>query len=363
MNHELKLIVLQSAENLGNKVEAHLKKLKVSDEPLIINISEPVFSSGERKTVLKDSVRGKDIYILGDIGNYGITYNIRGHINRTSPYDNYKAIKDTIGAIAGDTNRINVVMPLMIDSRQHRREAREPLTCAIDLQELIGMGVNRIITVDIHDPSVRNAIPLNSFNNLPSSISLLESFIKNEQSELDFNNLIIISPDQGAGPRTLKIANQLGRPMGTFSKRRDLSGVVDGKNPIIAHDYLGQKLEGKDILVVDDMISSGDSMLDIAKMTKDEGVEKVYFMVTFPLFTHGIDAFDLAKENKLFEKLYTTNYTYIDPEYLSRPWLKEVDCSEYLSKIIYQIHLNQPISELLSEKQKILEGPKLILKR
>ncbi len=366
MDQNLKLLVLKSAEELGGKINEHLKFLADTDKSFIMDVSQPVFASGERKIVLKESARGQDIYILCDAGNYGLTYNLRGIKNHCSPYDNYKSVKDAIGAIAGDAERINVVMPLMIDSRQHRREAREPLTCAVDLQELVQIGVKRIITVDIHDPSVRNAIPLISFNNLPSSMTMLEEFIENEKNNIDFNNLIIISPDQGAGPRTLKIANQLNCPMGTFSKRRDLSDVVDGKNPIIAHDYLGQDLNGKDILVVDDMIASGDSMLDIAKMTGKMGVRNVYFMVSFPLFTEGIAKFNEAFKNKEFVKLYTTNYTYINPDYLNQKWLNVVDCSQYLSKIIYRIHQNQPISDLLDEKKKLLKeesGPTLTLRK
>ncbi len=347
-NKELKLVVLKSSEKLGKAIEGYIQYLRDDYSPLILKIKESVFSSGERKTELLETVHNTDIYIICDIGNYGITYKIRGYENRCSPYDNYKSVKDVVGAISGDANRITVVMPLLIDSRQHKREGREPLSCAQYLQELISIGVSRIITVDVHDRTVSSAIPYKGFNNLMPSSTMLKEFIIREKEIIDFDNLLVISPDQGATVRTEQIARQIGRPMGTFTKKRDLKNVVEGKNKIISHEYSGPELKGKDLLICDDIISSGDSVLDIAEFAKKKGANKVYFMASFALFTQGISRFIKAYNEGLFERIYTTNFTYIEPETLAQPWMQEVDCSMIMARLVSDINLEKSISEFLS---------------
>jgi len=360
---ELKLVVLESAKELGLKVESHINKMRMQNKNLILDITESVFASGERKTVLNESIRGKDIYIICDIGNYGLTYNIRGNINHCSPYDNYKAVKDVIGAISGSADRITVIMPLLIDSRQHRREKREPLSCAQYLQELVSIGVSTIITFDVHDKGVKMAIPVNAFDSSSLSAPMLKRFIKEEQDKIDFDDLIVISPDQGAGPRTEKVSNQLGCPMGTFSKKRDLSKVVNGKNAIFSHEYMGPKLKNKNVLIVDDIISSGDSMLDIAVTAKQKGANKVYFMATFPLFTQGIDRFIKAKEEGLFEKVYTTNCTYIDPEYLKHDWIIPVDSSLVIAGLINHCNIDKSIGPIMNAQERLVTKKAKVLSK
>lgn len=347
----LRLIVLESAKELGDSIEKHIQDLRNDKTPLKMPIKENIFATGESKVVLNESVRGLDIYIICDVGNYGITYNMRGMTNHCSPYDNYKQIKNVIGAISGQAKSMTVIMPFLIDSRQHRRNSREPLSCAMTLQELRNTGVNNILTVDVHDPSVKQALPLDSFENIPVSNALLKQFLIDEKNHTDFDNLVIISPDQGAGPRTEVIANKMSCEMGTFAKTRDFTKVVNGKNPILSHNYLGPKLKGKDILVVDDIIASGDSMLDIGINAKAKGVNQVFFLATFSLFTEQIERFRKAYEDGVFKRVYTSNLTYMDPEYLNEPWLKVIDCSYSIARIIDNLNCQKEISSLLIDEQ------------
>lgn len=350
-NQDLKLVILKSASTLGGLIEKNIQKIRKDNAPLSLNITESFFSSGESKVSINESVRGKDLYIICDVGNFGLTYNMRGFINHCSPYDNYKQIKNVIGAISGQAKSISIVMPLLIDSRQHRRNGREPLSCAITLQELGQMGIKNILTIDVHDPSVRQALPLISFENILVSNTLLKKFLINEKDKTNFDNLIVISPDQGAGPRTESIANKLVCKMGTFSKIRDFSRVVNGKNPILAHNYMGPRLNGKDILVVDDIISSGDSMLDIGLSAKKKGAKKVFYMATFSLFTEQIERFREAYAKGQFNKVYTTNLTYINSEFVNEEWLEIIDCSYPLAQIINNLSLQKSISELLVDEE------------
>lgn len=356
-NGELKLIILESAKKLGEQIESNIQYERGEySKRFHIKIKESFFSSGESKAEILETIRGADVYIICDVGNYGIEYNIRGNLNHCSPYDNYKKVKDVIGAMSGDANKITVVMPLLIDSRQHKRNGREPLACPQYLQELTHIGVDRIITVDVHDRTVASATPYTGFNNIMPSSTILKEFLLRERNNIDMRNLLVISPDQGAVTRTQQIADQLGVPMGTFSKARDLTKVVNGKSPITAHRYLGPELKGKDLLIPDDIISSGDSMLDIALKAKEQGAGNVYFMASFALFTEGIDRFREAFNNNLFEMIYTTNVTYVDPKILKEPWIHEVDCSSVIAKVISDINLNKSIGDILTQAEGPLEG-------
>lgn len=347
----LKLVILKSASSLGNLIERNIQIIRKDITPLELKITESVFSSGESKVVIDESIHGKDLFIICDPYNFGLTYNMRGFVNHCSPYDNYKQIKNVIGAASGQANSISIFMPLLLDSRQHRRTCREPLSCSITLQELEKMNIRNILTVDLHDPSVRQSLPLLPFENIPVSNTVLKEFLIDEKDSINLDNLIVISPDQGAGPRTESIANKLGCRMGTFYKERDHSRVVNGKNPILAHHYMGPRLNGKDILIVDDMISSGDSMLDIAQSAKRKGVNNVFLMATFALFTEGIDKLKEAYEKGSFNKVYTTNLTYIHSDFVNEPWLKIIDCSYPLAQFINNINLQKSISELLVDEE------------
>lgn len=347
----LKLIVLSNISEVGKKVENNLLKIRNTNTNYIIPITENRFNNGEGKIKIDDTIRDKDLYILSDIGNYGKTYKMHGFTHHISPDEHFQDIKRTISALSGYTAKITLIMPLLYQARQHKRKGRESLDCALALQELEHLGVNHIITFDAHDPNVSNAIPNLPFENFYPTNTILEELIKNE----DIENPLVISPDMGAMERARYYADMLGTDVGCFYKRRDLSKVINGKNPIIEHVYLGVDVKDKTAIVVDDMIASGKSMLEVGERLKKDGVKKVYFITTFSLFTEGVKEFEKAYQEKIFDKLYTTNLSYIKEEYRTKKWLYEVDCSLKIAQIINALHNKESLKPLHNGKEKILK--------
>lgn len=350
----LRLIVMQNCWELGSKVNFHLKNLLHTSDDLIIPIDEVRFNNGEGKIVIKESVRKKDIFLLSDVGNHSITYKMYDYLNHKSPDDHYVDITRTLCAIRNQASSTSLVMPLLYASRQHKREGRESLDCALALQEFVHQGVSNIITFDVHDANVQNAIPSSSFDNFYPTNILLEKFITTEDVEND--NLLAVSPDNGALKRTRFYANMLGCELGGhFEKHRDVYKIVDGKNPILEHEYIGKDVKDKDILIVDDMIASGESMLDVARELKKRGANRIYMFSSYALFTKGLEVFDKAYAEGLFTKLFSTNLSYISDEAKSREWISIADCSEYLAKIIYTYHIGGSVSPILTATSKVLE--------
>ena len=341
----LKLIVLDNCKELGEKVAKYLK------EDVIVPITNDRFSNGEGKIKIEDSINGSDLYILSDVGNYGLTYKLHGKEHEMSPDEHFADIKRVIAATSGHAKKINVIMPLLYESRQHKRKGNESLDCAIALQELEKMGVKNIITFDAHDPSICNAIPRLPFENFYPTHTILENLIEKEK----LHDLLVISPDMGAMERARYYAEMLNTDIGVFYKRRDLSKVINGKNPIIEHMYMGADPKNKDILVVDDMIASGSSMIEVAQKLKDKGAKNIYLIATFALFTEGTENFKKAYEQKIFTKLYTTNLSYIPKEIEEVKWLTKVDCSKYLAKIIKTLNKNENIENLWNGKKEIIK--------
>ena len=320
----------------------------------LIDHAIPRFGSGEAKGIIKESVRGDDIYILVDVCNYNLTYKLCGHTNRMSPDDHFQDLKRVIAAIGGKARRINVIMPFLYESRQHKRNGRESLDCANALQELVNMGVENIITFDAHDPRVQNAIPLHGFETVRPSYQFIKGILRKEPDlKVDKDHLMIISPDEGGMSRAIYLANNLGVDMGMFYKRRDYSTIIDGRNPIIAHEFLGADVEGKDMIIIDDMISSGDSMLEVAQLLKERKAGKIFMCSTFGLFTNGLAKFDRAFEAGLFDRLLTTNLVYQAPDLLERPYYINCDLSKYIAFIIDHLNHDVSISELLDPADRI----------
>ena len=312
------------------------------------------FGSGEAKGLLTTTVRGYDIFIIVDVTNYSESYNLFGTENRMSPDDHFQDLKRVIAATNGKAKRINVIMPFLYESRQHNRTARESLDCAMMLQELIHMGVSNIITVDAHDPKIVNAIPLASFDSINCYYQFIQTLLLNfSDLIIDSNHLMMISPDSGAMNRTIYFANVLGIDLGMFYKRRDYTKVVNGKNPIIAHEFLGNSVENKDVIIIDDMISSGDSLFDTARELKNRNAKRVFACCTFGLFTHGLDEFDKAYKEGIIDAVLTTNCIYQMPELLKKEWYRSVDVTEYLAKIIDCINHDSSISSYLDPVEKI----------
>lgn len=350
----LKLIVMENMKDFGEKVNFHLKNLMGETNDLIIPIDEVRFNNGEGKIVLKESVRKKDIFILTDPMNHSITYKMYNYYNHKSPDDHYVDVIRTLCAIRNQASSVSLVMPLLYASRQHKRDGRESLDCAVALQEFIHQGVKNIITFDVHDSNVQNAIPSSSFDNFYPTNILLEKFVTLE--DLDNNNLLAVSPDNGALKRTRFYANMLGCELGGhFEKHRDVYKVVDGKNPILEHEYIGKDVKDKDIIIVDDMIASGESMLDVARELKNRGANRIYMFSAYCMFTKGVEVFDKAYEEGLFTKLFATNLSYISEDAKNRPWFIVADCSEYLAKIIYTFHIGGSVSPILTATSKVLE--------
>ena len=357
---DLGIIPLQSCSELGNMVNEYIVDWRKERESVlhqddkikdsyIVNTKCSRFGSGEAKGTILDSIRGKDLYLLVDVTNYSIEYSLCGHMNKMSPDDHYSDLKRIITAAAGKARRINVIMPFLYESRQHKRTSRESLDCAVALQELHALGVENIITFDAHDPRVQNAIPNSGFDSIQPTYQFIKSLFNNVPDlQVDSDHMMIISPDEGAMGRAVYYSNVLGLDMGMFYKRRDYSRVVNGRNPIVAHEFLGSSVEGKDVFIVDDMISSGESMLDVAKELKKRKAKRVFVAATFGLFTNGLKQFD-----EYYEQGLTTNVIYQTPDLLSRPYYINVDLSKYIALMIDKLNYDHSISELLDPNAKI----------
>ncbi|MCR5367115.1 ribose-phosphate pyrophosphokinase [Eubacterium ruminantium] len=367
---QLGLLPLESCCNLGKKVDKYLvkwRKARLVKEPkesiifdgyeqetFLLKSDCPRFASGEAKGTLKGSIRGKDVFLMVDVGNYSIEYSQCGIVKPMSPDDHFQDLKRIIAAIGGKARRINVIMPFLYESRQHKRTNRESLDCALALQELVGMGVENIITFDAHDPRVQNAIPVSGFENVMPTYQFIKCLLKTTPDlKLDSDHLMIISPDEGAMHRAIYFANHFGVDVGMFYKRRDYTRVVNGKNPIVAHEFLGDDVEGKDVIIIDDMIASGESMLDVARELKKRKANRVYCLATFGLFTAGLDVFDAAKKEGIIEKVITTNVTYQKPELFERDWYESADMSKYIAYLIDHINHDASISDLLDQSERI----------
>ena len=365
----LGLIPLKSCEELGAKVDQYLVGWREKREhahkneaafkgyhrdSYIISTSVPRFGTGEAKGVIKESVRGYDLYLMVDVTNYSLTYSVSGHENHMSPDDHYADLKRIIAAVGGKARRLTAIIPFLYESRQHKRTARESLDCALALQELTAMGVDNIITFDAHDPRVQNAIPLKGFETVQPAYQFIKGILKNcDDLKLDNDHLMIISPDEGGTNRAVYLANVLGVDMGMFYKRRDYSKIVDGRNPIVAHEFLGTSVEGKDVIIIDDMISSGESMIDVATELKKRKANRIFVVSTFGLFTNGLERFDKAVEDGTIYKVVTTNLTYQTPELLSRPYYINCDMSKYIAYIIDTLNHDSSISYLLNPYDRI----------
>ena len=362
---DLGIIPLQSCSELGKMVNEYIVDWRKEREDVlhqddkikdsyIVNTKCSRFGSGEAKGTILDSIRGKDLYLLVDVTNYSIEYSLCGHMNKMSPDDHYSDLKRIITAAAGKARRINVIMPFLYESRQHKRTSRESLDCAVALQELHALGVENIITFDAHDPRVQNAIPNSGFDSIQPTYQFIKALFNNVPDlQVDSEHMMIISPDEGAMGRAVYYSNVLGLDMGMFYKRRDYSRVVNGRNPIVAHEFLGSSVEGKDVFIVDDMISSGESMLDVAKELKKRKANRVFVAATFGLFTNGLKQFDEYYEQGIISKVLTTNVIYQTPDLLSRPYYINVDLSKYIALMIDKLNYDHSISELLDPNAKI----------
>lgn len=367
----LKLIVMDSAINLGHSVNNHLVNFRrdvksiaknapafegyVSDN-YILDTACYRFGSGEGKAVIYESVRGKDLFILVDVCNHSISYRMNGYTNFKSPDDHYQDLKRIISAVNGKAHRINVIMPFLYEGRQHKRTGRESLDCAYAIEELSKMGVSNFITFDAHDPRIQNAEPLRGFDNFTPPYQFIRALLAADDSlNIDKDNLIVISPDEGALDRAVYFANVLGVDTGMFYKRRDYSTIVNGKNPIVAHEFLGDNIDGKDVIIIDDMIASGGSMIDTAKQLKAMNAKRVYICCTFGLFTEGMKRFDEAYEKCYFDKVVTTNLTYQIPELKSRPYYIEADMSKFMASIIDFMNHDSSMANVYTPTEKIHE--------
>lgn len=350
MNSNLKLVVFDNAKELGKKVEAHLQEMRRSSERYIVPITSSRFSNGEGKVNIGKTVRDKDLYVISDVGNYSISYDFHGMKHYMSPDEHFQDIKRLISATSGHAGKINLIMPLLYQSRQHKRKGRESLDCALALQELEHLGVSNIITFDVHDPNVANAVPNLSFDNFYPTNIILDKVIENET----IDNILVVSPDMGAMERARYYAEMLGCDVGLFYKRRDLSKVVNGKNPIAEHVYLGSEITGKDVIIVDDMISSGGSMIETAETLKERGAKRIYLIATFALFTDGTKLFNEAYQRGIFTKLYTTNLSYVPESIKNNEWYLIADCSLMIAEIIDRLNQKESIAEFSKGKGKIL---------
>ena len=365
----LGIIPLEGCRHLGEKVNQYLVKWRIEREhahadtlsfagyqrdSYILDAKVPRFGSGEAKGVIMESVRGTDLYLLVDVGNYSLTYSLCGRENHMSPDDHYQDLKRIIAAVGGKARRITVIMPFLYESRQHKRSARESLDCALALQELVQMGVDNIITFDAHDPRVQNAIPLNGFETVQPSYQFIKALLKNiDHLKLDSDHMMVISPDEGGMGRAIYVANVLGLDMGMFYKRRDYTRIINGRNPIVAHEFLGTSVAGKDMIIIDDMISSGDSVIEVATELKARNANRIFVFATFGLFTNGLKKFDEAYENGLFTKVFTTNLIYQPPELLDSEWYATCDMSKYIAYLIDTLNHDTSISDYLDPSERI----------
>ncbi len=354
---ELTVIGMRGSEAFVERVDSYLKEWRRhgGEDTYLAHVTCPRFGSGEGKSIIQESMRGQDVYIYCDVFNYGVTYKMHGMIVPMSPDDHYADLKRIIAAIGGKARRITVIMPMLYEGRQHKRTTRESLDCAMMLQELVNMGVSNIITFDAHDPRVANAIPLSGFDNVLPNYQMIKALVKNVPDVvIDKDHVVMISPDEGAMGRCIAYSNSLSVDVGMFYKRRDYSTIVNGKNPILEHKYLGQDLHGKDVIIVDDMISSGGSLLDVATQLKEVyGAKRVFNFATFGLFTDGFAAFDEAYEKGIIDKIFTTNLVYRKPEILTKPWYVEVNMAKYVSYIIDTLNHDTTISNLLDPNTRI----------
>ena len=365
----LKIVALESCKDLGEKVNDYIVSFRheAIDEHLqaadmgnyqqnnyLVDHACPRFGSGEAKGILHESIRGTDLFVMVDVCNHSLSYSLNGYKNHMSPDDHYQDLKRIISAATGKARRINVIMPFLYESRQHKRTKRESLDCALALEELIAMGVSNIITFDAHDPRVQNAIPLKGFDNFSPAYQFIKALLRAEPDlQMDKDHLMIISPDEGAMHRAVYFSNVLGVDMGMFYKRRDYSVVVNGKNPIVAHEFLGDNLEGKNAIIIDDMISSGESMLDVAKQIKERGANRVFVCTTFGLFTEGFAKFDEYYEKGYIDRVIVTNLTYLPQELLDKPYFIKADMSKFLALIIESLNHEVPIGNVLDPTDKI----------
>ncbi len=365
----LGIIPLPSCKELGQKVDDYLVQWRresanehkntiafqgYEQDSYIVGAKVPRFGSGEAKGIVQESVRGRDLYLMVDVCNYSLTYSLCGKTNHMSPDDHYQDLKRIIAACAGKARRITVIMPFLYESRQHKRSTRESLDCALALKELVRMGVDNILTFDAHDPRVQNAIPLNGFETVQPSYQFIKALLGNVSDlQVDSDHLMVVSPDEGGMSRAIYIANILGVDMGMFYKRRDYTKVVNGRNPIVAHEFLGSNVEGKDIIVIDDMISSGESMIDVAGKLKELRAGRIFLYSTFGLFTSGMEKFDKAYEEGLFYRLLTTNLVYQTPELLKRPYYISCEMSKYIALLIDTLNHDASISDLLDPYDRI----------
>ena len=365
----LGIIALDGCTEMGNRVNDYLVKWRKEDGPAykddvvfngyerdtyLIDAKVPRFGSGEAKGIINESIRGKDLYLMVDVCNYSLTYSLTGHTNRMSPDDHYQNLKRVIAAVGGKARRLNVIMPFLYESRQHKRSNRESLDCALALQELVRMGVDNIITFDAHDPRVQNAIPLNGFETVRPTYQFVKGLLRRfKDLQIDSEHMMAISPDEGATGRAIYLANVLNLDMGMFYKRRDYTKIVDGRNPIVAHEFLGSSVEGKDVIILDDMISSGDSILDVARQLKQRKAKRIFAAATFGLFTNGLDKFDKAYEEGTIDAILTTNLIYQTPELLERPYYINCDMSKYIALMIDTLNHDGSISSILNPVDRI----------
>ena len=365
----LGIISLEGCKLLGEQVDKYLVKWRAERESehkdslafsgyqrdsYLLKTKVPRFGSGEAKGMILESVRGCDLYLLVDVMNHSMTYSMCGHENHMSPDDHYQDLKRIIAAVGGKARRITVIMPFLYESRQHKRTARESLDCALALQELVSMRVDNIITFDAHDPRVQNAIPLHGFETVQPAYQFIKGLLRNVNDlKIDSDHMMVISPDEGGMGRAIYIANVLGLDMGMFYKRRDYTQIVNGRNPIVAHEFLGTSVEGKDMIIIDDMISSGESMLEVAAELKKRKAGRIFVFSTFGLFTNGLEKFDQAYENGIIDKVLTTNVIYQSPELLKREWYIDCDMSKYIAYIIDTLNHDSSISDLLNPSERI----------
>lgn len=366
----LKLVALPSAERLARRVNDYLigfrKSIhndKVKNDPAfhgyiennyLASVSTPRFGTGEAKARFHESIRGKDLFLLVDVCNHSITYTMNGYTNHMSPDDHYQDLKRVIAACNGKAHRINVIMPYLYEGRQHKRNARESLDCAFALKELRDMGISNFVTFDAHDPRVQNSIPLSGFDNFTPPYQFIKALLNSEQDLIvDKEHLLVISPDEGALDRAIYFANVLGVDTGMFYKRRDYSTIVNGKNPIVAHEFLGDNIDGKDIIIIDDMISTGGSMIDTARQLKEMNARRVFICCTFGLFTDGLKLFDEAYEKGYFDKVVTTDLTYLPPDLYFRPYFIEVDMSKFVASLIDFMNHDASMTNIMATTEKI----------
>ena len=364
---DLAIIPLESSRPIGEKVDAYIAGWRTQSEPgssihftnykkesYIIDAVCPRFGSGEAKGILNESVRGKDVYLLVDVCNHNLSYTVCGQVNHMSPDDHYQDLKRMIAAISGKARRITVIMPFLYESRQHKRSSRESLDCALALQELTNMGVESIITFDAHDPRVQNAIPLKGFETVQPTYQFIKALLANvDDIHMNSESMMIISPDEGAMGRAIYFANVAGTDVGTFYKRRDYTKIVEGRNPIIAHEFLGSDVAGKDVVVIDDMISSGESMIDVATELKRRKANRIFVASTFGLFTNGLKKFDEAYKSGLIYRVMTTNLVYQPQELLEREYYINVDMSKYIALLIDTLNHDCSIAEYLNPTERI----------